>query len=74
MTSVQGATHGTVTLAAGQVTYTPNPNYNGPASFTYTISDGVLTSTATVSITVVSVNDDPVAVDDGPFNIQEDRP
>ena len=61
--SVQAATNGTVALVAGQVSYTPNADYNGPASFTYTITDGALTSTATVSITVQSVNDAPVAND-----------
>jgi hypothetical protein len=48
------------------VTYTPNANYFGPDSFTYTISDGNGgTDTATVSVTVTSVNDPPVA-DAGP--------
>ena len=35
-------------------------------SFTYTISDGALTDTATVSFTVNGVNDAPVAMDDAP--------
>ena len=47
------------------VTYTPNENYNGSDSFTYTTSDGQGgTDTATVMITVNSVNDAPVANDD----------
>jgi len=59
--SVQGAVNGTVALVGGNVVFTPAANYNGPASFTYTISDGNGgTSTATVNVTVVAVNDAPV--------------
>ena len=40
----------------------PDADYNGPDSFTYTASDGTATSSiATVSITVNAVNDTPVA-------------
>ena len=50
-------------------TYTPDPNYYGPDSFTYSLtminSDGTtVTETATVYITVNNLNDPPVAVDD----------
>lgn len=49
-----GPTHGTLALNAdGSFTYTPNAAYTGSDSFTYTASDGSLTSnTATVSLTV----------------------
>ena len=47
------------------VSYTPDANYFGTDSFTYTISDGNGGSaTATVNVTVTPVNDDPVANDD----------
>tara|TARA_B100001250_G_scaffold309730_1_gene271666 strand:+ start:98 stop:3433 length:3336 start_codon:yes stop_codon:yes gene_type:complete len=53
--------NGTPTLSGNQVTYSPNSNYNGSDSFSFTVSDGEHTSSAaTVSITVVSVNDLPV--------------
>jgi VCBS repeat-containing protein len=52
-------------VESGKVNYTPAENYNGPDEFTYTVSDGNGgTDTATVSITVNSVSDAPVAEDD----------
>ncbi|MCV6978707.1 tandem-95 repeat protein [Mycolicibacterium pulveris] len=57
-----GPSHGTVDLNAdGSFTYTPDADYNGADSFSYTVSDGTASDTATVSIAVVSVNDAPVA-------------
>ena len=63
--SAQAATHGTVSLVGSDILFTPTANYNGPASFTYTISDGHGgTSTATVGLNVSPVNDLPVAMPD----------
>jgi len=57
--------HGTVTVDAdGSYTYTPDADYNGKDSFTYTITDGKDSSTYTVDITVTADNDAPVAADD----------
>jgi hypothetical protein len=56
----------------GTFTYTPAADFNGNDSFTYTINDGNGgTVTATVSITVNAVNDDPVAVDDSSSTAQD---
>ena len=63
MTSVQAATNGSVSLNAGNVIFTPAANYNGPASFTYTISDGAGgTDTATVTVNV-GPNNPPAGTD-----------
>ena len=63
------AAHGTVSCtAAGLCTYTPAADYDGPDSFTYSISDGHGgTDTATVNVTVtpsVPTNTPPVADDE----------
>jgi hypothetical protein len=61
-TPLSGTT--TVNVPGYTVTYIPDPDYNGTDTFTYTISDGIFTDTATVIITILAVNDLPVAVDD----------
>jgi VCBS repeat-containing protein len=61
-----GPSHGTLAFHAdGSFTYTPTSGYNGPDSFTYTLSDGRLTSNvATVNIDVGVFNHPPSAADD----------
>ncbi len=60
LTSVTQGTNGTVTFtAAGEVTYTPNANFNGSDSFMYTVTSGGVTETATVTVNITSVNDVP---------------
>ncbi len=69
----QGA-HGTVTQVGSQLRYSPNADWNGTDTFTYTASDGNGGSdAATVTITVAPVNDPPVAADDAAAT-QEDTP
>lgn len=55
----QGANGSVVYNNDGTFTYTPNLDFNGKDSFTYTVSDGSLSSTATVNLTVNAVNDAP---------------
>ncbi|NTU57870.1 MAG: tandem-95 repeat protein, partial [Chlorobiaceae bacterium] len=60
VTTYGSASHGTVTVNAnGSLVYVPTLNYNGPDSFTYTVSDGSLTSTATATVAITAVNDEP---------------
>ncbi|WP_084703431.1 tandem-95 repeat protein [Bacteriovorax sp. Seq25_V] len=67
---------GTLTCAGGTstaCTYTPAANYNGSVSFTYKVNDGALDSnTATVNITVNSVNDAPTLTSPQSFATNED--
>ena len=60
---VSGPSNGTLTLSTdGSFSYTPDSNFNGSDSFAYRADDGTLgSSTATVSLSVTSVNDPPVA-------------
>jgi VCBS repeat-containing protein len=73
--SVTAGSGGSVVLNAdGTVTFTPNANFNGTADFTYTVTDGVLTSEpATVTVAVSPVNDAPVASADS-ATTAEDTP
>ena len=49
----------------GTLEFTPNPDFNGPTSITYTVTDGNGgEDTATVDVTVNPVNDGPEAEDD----------
>ncbi len=64
VSEVGAASHGTVVLNADQsITYTPAADYNGPDSFTYTITDGIDVSTGVVLLTVTdsTVEDAPAA-------------
>ncbi|UCH24966.1 MAG: tandem-95 repeat protein, partial [Trueperaceae bacterium] len=64
----------TESTSNAQVTYTPNPNFNGADSFSFTVSDGTVTSEpATVSITVTPQGDGPVA-NEQTLNTHEDIP
>ena len=78
--AIAGDTHGSVSLAAGTVTYTPAADYNGPASFHYTVRDNGTTNGAddfktdegTVDVTVTEVNDAPTANDDSASVAEDD--
>ncbi len=61
----------TVNTTTGTIRYSPQENYNGADSFVYRITDNQgATDTATVSITILSVNDPPTAS----FTYQPEEP
>jgi hypothetical protein len=67
-------THGTLSGTAPNLTYTPDADFNGSDSFTFSVNDGDLgSSPATVDITVDSVNDAPTA-DPQSVSTDEDVP
>jgi hypothetical protein len=57
--------------AAGVITFTPDPDYTGPVTFPYVVTDGTATDEANEVIDVTPVNDPPVAVDDS-YTVPED--
>ncbi len=62
VSAVGNAQHGSVQLVNGQVVFNAAADYQGTASFDYTVSDVAgASSTATASVTVVGVNDSPVS-------------
>ncbi len=76
ITAVTQPTGGTVVITGGGtgVSFQPDANFNGTATFSYTISDGFGGSaTATVTVTVTPVNDPPTAVADT-ATLAEDDP
>jgi len=74
-TLVSSPANGTLTLNSnGSFTYTPNPDFSGIDTFTYTAGDGATNSfPATVSITVNGINDAPVAVSESYTTPEETR-
>jgi len=73
VTSVTQGAHGSVSFNAnGELTYTPNSNYVGSDSFTYTVTSGGVTETTIVNISVNATNDVPVNVVPGAQSTEED--
>ncbi len=73
--TVGAPAHGTLSGTAPNLTYTPAANYNGPDSFTVSVSDGALISaTVTISITVTPVEDPPVTIASGTLAYTENDP
>ncbi|WP_058526314.1 tandem-95 repeat protein, partial [Legionella erythra] len=64
--SVDYTGSGNLSFSNGVITYVPVSNYHGTDTFKYTIANGLGgKSVATVTLHVNSVNDEPIAVDDG---------
>jgi hypothetical protein len=59
-TLVQSPVHGTLSGHPPELVYTPNPNFFGSDSLTFTVNDGVLDSApAVVTLRVSPINDPP---------------
>ena len=72
ITEVSNAVGGTVAIKGSNIEFTPTADFNGTASFDYTVSDNGKTDTGSVSFAVTEVNDAPVATDDALTSVAED--
>jgi len=70
-----GPTNGTLDGTPPNLTYTPNEDFNGSDSFTFSVDDGLVSSAADglIEIAVASINDAPVA-DAQSVTTDEDTP
>ncbi len=68
--SVTQPSNGSAVVSGDSIIYTPSTDFNGIDVFTYDVSDGSATDSATVTVTVTAVNDAPVAVDDAYTTMQ----
>ncbi len=59
LTAIDG-TNGATSIKNNIITYTPNADFNGSDTFTYTIYQGDKSSSADVTITINPVNDAPI--------------
>ena len=51
--------NGSVVISGDTLTYTPSANFNGQDSFDYTVTQGSISASSSVSVTVAAVNDAP---------------
>ncbi|WP_413283683.1 tandem-95 repeat protein [Vibrio sp. MA40-2] len=71
-TEKTGPAHGSITIEGTNIVYTPTADYNGNDSFVVTLTDNNGFSVdKTVNVTVSSVNDEPIAVDDHSYTFTQ---
>ncbi|MDB2370687.1 S8 family serine peptidase [Gammaproteobacteria bacterium] len=63
--------NGSASLANEVITYTPDADWNGSESFTYSIVQGSKSATGTIEVTVVPINDAPVINAASEFSVNE---
>ncbi|PMO04522.1 hypothetical protein BCT19_02255 [Vibrio splendidus] len=73
LTPSVSATHGSASLnAQGEIVFTPDANYNGPATVVLSVTDGHTTTSQTINVDVTPANDAPVINPIVPVNATED--
>ncbi|MFP6843727.1 MAG: Ig-like domain-containing protein, partial [Thalassolituus sp.] len=71
--AINGVASVTGTGSSKSVSYTPNADFNGSDEFAITVSDGELSDTITVNVTVNAVNDAPVMTSAAVTDATEDE-
>ncbi len=71
--SYGNVSEGLIEISGGDVTYTPNANYNGTDSLAYVISQGGLSAENVASITINPVADAPVFTSPSTFAVPENQ-
>ncbi|QSZ42756.1 hypothetical protein GJV85_11740 [Sulfurimonas aquatica] len=70
--NVSNPTNATVSLNTdGDITFTPDKDFVGLASFSFTLSDGEVTTTATANVNMAAVNDAPLATADTATTLED---
>jgi len=69
--AVGAAAHGRTSLDGQTAVYRPAQDFVGADTFTYTVSDGVLTAVGQVTLTITPVNDPPTAVADHVYTMHD---
>ncbi|MDH6017239.1 VCBS domain-containing protein [Vibrio splendidus] len=73
LTPSVSATHGRASLnAQGEIVFTPDANYNGPATVVLSVTDGHTTTSQTINVDVTPANDAPVINPIVPVSATED--
>ena len=72
--SIAGGSDITATLDGSDISFTPPADYNGSETFTVSVSDGELTDSQSITVTVNAVNDAPVLSSIGDRETSEDEP
>ncbi len=66
------AAQGSVSVSGTVITFTPALNFNGPASISYSVSDGSMSSNGSIAVTVTAADDNPTAPGTNSVTTNED--
>ena len=71
--STTNGTNGSTSISNNLITYSPDADYHGSDSFSYTLTQGEKTSSADVTVTIEAVNDEPTIDIASTIQVQENQ-